>query len=67
MDSILLKMKDVILNFFQANKKMRYLIPFGIVDDILEYFKRPIKENLETDSVVLIVDDGEKFGMWLTA
>jgi alpha-amylase len=45
---------------------MRYLIPFGILEDVLEYFKRLVKENPRTDSVVVMADDGEKFGMWPT-
>ena len=52
------------LNIFPISKKMRYLVPFGIVEDIIEYFKKLVKENPGTDPVVVMADDGEKFGMW---
>ncbi|MDR2818904.1 MAG: DUF1926 domain-containing protein [Endomicrobium sp.] len=54
------------LNIFPISKKMRYLVPFGIVEDIIEYFKKLVKENPGTDPVVVMADDGEKFGMWPT-
>ncbi|MDR1474091.1 MAG: DUF1926 domain-containing protein [Endomicrobium sp.] len=54
------------LNIFLISKKMRYLIPFGTIEDILEYFRHLIRENSQTDPVVVMADDGEKFGMWPT-
>jgi alpha-amylase len=54
------------LNVFPISKKMRYLIPFGTIEKIMEYFKKLIKENPQTDPVVVMADDGEKFGMWPT-
>jgi hypothetical protein len=35
-----------------------------IVEDILEYFKKLVKENPRTDPAVVMSDDGEKFGMY---
>ncbi|MDR2395859.1 MAG: DUF1926 domain-containing protein [Endomicrobium sp.] len=54
------------LNIFPINKKMRYLIPFGLIEDILKYFKKLIEKNPGRDIVVVMADDGEKFGMWPT-
>ncbi|MDR0723796.1 MAG: DUF1926 domain-containing protein [Endomicrobium sp.] len=52
------------LNIFPISQKMRYLIPFSNVEDAIEYFKHLIQESPIEDPVVVMADDGEKFGMW---
>ncbi|MDR1523517.1 MAG: DUF1926 domain-containing protein [Endomicrobium sp.] len=52
------------LNIFPISQKMRYLIPFSNVEETIEYFKYLIKESPIEDPVVVMADDGEKFGMW---
>ena len=41
---------------FPIDKKLRYLVPFKEIDEILNYIKRL--------SCGIIFDDGEKFGLW---
>jgi alpha-amylase len=52
------------LNIFPISQKMRYLIPFSNVEDTIEYFKFLIQESSMEDPIVVMADDGEKFGMW---
>ncbi len=51
-----------LLCLFPISKKLRYLIPFGRVDDIIEYLKRQADEY--PGSLAIYADDGEKFGIW---
>jgi alpha-amylase len=39
------------LNIFPISKRTRYLIPFGTIEDILEYFRELIRENIGTAPV----------------
>ncbi len=52
------------INIFPISQKMRYLIPFQDVERTIEYFKFLADQNTETNPVVVMADDGEKFGMW---
>ncbi|MDR3256976.1 MAG: DUF1926 domain-containing protein [Endomicrobium sp.] len=52
------------LNIFPISQKMRYLVPFADVENTIEYFKYLVKESPNSDPVVVMADDGEKFGMW---
>ncbi|MCK5533869.1 DUF1926 domain-containing protein [bacterium] len=49
------------LKVFPINKKLRYMIPFAMPDDILDYFKSRADRN---GSLLVMADDGEKFGVW---
>ncbi len=51
-----------LLALFPISKKLRYLIPFGPVDDIIEYLKHQAEER--PGSLTIYADDGEKFGIW---
>lgn len=44
------------------SKKLRYLIPFGTVDNLIAHLKSLAETN--PDGVVVYADDGEKFGSW---
>jgi len=50
------------LNVFPISQKLRYFIPFHDVNVCIDYFKRMAQEDKET--VLVMADDGEKFGMW---
>jgi len=50
------------LKVFPGSERLRYLIPFGTVDDCIDYLHEVAE--LPGDSLVVYADDGEKFGMW---
>lgn len=52
------------LNIFPISQQMRYLIPFQNVENTIDYFKRLITEKPNEDHIIVMADDGEKFGMW---
>jgi len=43
-------------------KRLRYLIPFGTVDEVIEELKSQAERN--PDGLAVYADDGEKFGVW---
>ncbi|RME25635.1 MAG: DUF1926 domain-containing protein, partial [Candidatus Zixiibacteriota bacterium] len=43
-------------------KRLRYLIPFGTVDEVIDELKYQAERN--PDGVAVYADDGEKFGVW---
>ena len=47
---------------FAINKKIRYVIPFAGIPDVLEFFKG-LSAGAD-DACVVFADDGEKFGYW---
>ena len=51
-----------LLRVFPASERLRYLIPFGTVDETLGYLESLANEA--SDSTVVYADDGEKFGIW---
>lgn len=50
------------LNIFPISKELRYLIPFREVEESIEYLKSIATE--EGDRVIILHDDGEKYGDW---
>ncbi|MFQ5454238.1 MAG: alpha-amylase/4-alpha-glucanotransferase domain-containing protein, partial [Candidatus Zixiibacteriota bacterium] len=44
------------------SKRLRYLIPFGTVGDIIEELK--ILADKNPSGMIIYADDGEKFGVW---
>ena len=50
------------LKLFPISKKLRYLIPFKNTNIVFDYLKSLHNENVE--SMALLGDDGEKFGVW---
>ena len=51
-----------ILSVFPGSETLRYLIPFGTTERIVEYFAKIAEEN--SQAVIVFGDDGEKFGTW---
>lgn len=47
---------------FPIKEKYRYLIPFAPVEELLENFLKDSK--IYNGSILTMVDDGEKFGIW---
>lgn len=43
-------------------KRLRYLIPFGTIDELFDDLKG--QADLNPDGVAVYADDGEKFGVW---
>ena len=50
------------LRLFPISKKLRYLIPFKNTNVVFDYLKTIHNKNAE--SMALLGDDGEKFGVW---
>jgi alpha-amylase len=50
------------LKIFPINEKLRFLIPFQPVEEVISYFKSQATEKEET--LAIMADDGEKFGIW---
>ncbi len=50
------------LTLLPISKKMRYLIPFGTVDELIAELKQLAEKN--PNGMVVYADDGEKFGSW---
>lgn len=47
---------------FAADKRLRYIIPFGSLADVVKYFQ---KISAKTENTCMVfADDGEKFGFW---
>jgi len=49
------------LFIFPTSQKLRYMIPFKLPQDTIEYLKSLLSQE---DRAVVIADDGEKFGFW---
>ncbi|HSG28085.1 MAG TPA: alpha-amylase/4-alpha-glucanotransferase domain-containing protein, partial [Candidatus Krumholzibacterium sp.] len=52
------------ISVFPIDKKMRYLVPFHDPAEIIGYFREVAAEDGTVDRVVVLADDGEKFGLW---
>lgn len=52
--------EDFSLNLFPILKKLRYMIPYHSVDDVISFLKNSGGDN----SLFVYGDDGEKFGLW---
>ncbi|MDR1696437.1 MAG: DUF1926 domain-containing protein [Endomicrobium sp.] len=52
------------LNIFPISQRLRYMIPFQDVERTIEYFKYLASQEGGVSPVVVMADDGEKFGMW---
>ncbi len=49
------------LALFPSSKRLRYLVPFKPVEEVLETLR---ELRSESPRVVVLADDGEKFGLW---
>jgi len=47
---------------FPGNERLRYLIPFKGVEEVISYLKRVYEES--NSLMITLADDGEKFGVW---
>lgn len=60
--------EGVTLKIFPSLRRLRYLIPWGLVDDVMNFLRRGGESgesaNRDTGSLLLMGDDGEKFGLW---
>src|SRR5207245_5001210 len=54
------------LKVFPSRKRLRYLIPWQSADDVLAYLRSALRVAGGTgrDPVLVMGDDGEKFGLW---
>jgi len=48
---------------FPISKRLRYLVPFHEVDEVIGFFREKAG-SLPDRSILVLADDGEKFGMW---
>lgn len=51
-----------ILYIFPVSHTLRYLVPFAEPEETIEYLRSKAVEG--GDSVIVLADDGEKFGLW---
>ena len=51
-----------IMSVFPGSERIRYLVPFGHIDETLQYFSD--FANRHENGVIVHGDDGEKFGSW---
>ncbi len=52
-----------VIRLFPGSERLRYLIPFGDVEEALREVERATSRDVPYPAVVL-ADDGEKFGVW---
>lgn len=50
-------------NLFPGSEKLRYLLPFKLPQETLDYL-RSREKNSGANSTITFGDDGEKFGLW---
>lgn len=50
------------VGIFPASERLRYLIPFGTIEQVIEELRRHRPQ--EGLTLVVYADDGEKFGLW---
>jgi len=50
------------LAVFPISQKLRYLVPFHPVDEVIGYLRGLCRDD--RDVVAVLADDGEKFGVW---
>ncbi len=52
------------INVFPIDMKLRYLIPFHQPQEAIDYFHKIAEEDTGSSKIVVLADDGEKFGLW---
>ncbi len=50
------------IKLLPIQKRLRYLIPFGTVEEVIDELKKQAGEN--PNGLAIYADDGEKFGVW---
>jgi len=51
-----------LLKVFPGSEKLRYLIPFGMPEETIDYLRQYATQDGR--NVIVYADDGEKFGIW---
>jgi len=51
-----------VMSVFPGSERLRYLIPFGAPEQIIEHLAKTAEEHPE--AIAVFADDGEKFGTW---
>jgi alpha-amylase len=54
--------KGDVIKLVPSSNKLRYLIPFALVDRLIEYLQQSSRDNKY--KLIAMGDDGEKFGVW---
>jgi alpha-amylase len=57
----LVDFEDATLAVYPGSEKLRYIMPFSVVENVAEYFRFIYENNIGT---IIFADDGEKFGIW---
>ena len=52
------------VRIFPIDKKLRYLIPFQAPENTIAYLRSVADEPGGGEKIVVLADDGEKFGLW---
>ena len=52
------------IRVFPIDKRLRYLIPFEDPEETIHYLRSVADEPGEGSKIVVLADDGEKFGLW---
>ena len=52
------------IRIFPIDKSLRYLIPFKEPEESIEYLRKVAREPGSNSKIVVLADDGEKFGLW---
>ena len=55
--------QGAVIRIFPISQRLRYLVPFHPVEEVLDFFRRKA-EHLPEGAALVLADDGEKFGMW---
>ncbi len=51
------------VKIFPISQRLRYLIPFHPLEEVIDYFRQKAR-TLPDHAAIVLADDGEKFGMW---
>jgi len=54
--------QGVALKIFPISQKLRYLIPFAVPEETIEYLRNEASDD--PSALLVMADDGEKFGVW---
>jgi len=54
--------EGLIIKLLPIQKRLRYLIPFGKVEEVIDELKKQAEKN--PGGLAIYADDGEKFGVW---
>jgi len=54
--------EGMMVTLLPIQKRLRYLIPFGSVEEVIEELKEQAENN--PNGLAVYADDGEKFGVW---